>query len=154
MVPAGEEPEPSSAQKVPLRDDDEEDEEEDDGTRATISRPAFDVLVDDAAARIAAAEIRMLEPRVAKAAGDRKKWDAWAAGQYAKHREYIVKTLSPLFASWEASGGQPFDVEALAAVLVDVSLAELASMDPLEVIWMWERTKAESIAFTIKEAFR
>ena len=154
MVPAGEEPEPSSAQKVPVRDEEDDEEEEDDGTRATVNRPAFDVLIDDAAARIAAAEIRMLEPRVAKAASDRKKWDTWAAGEYEKHKAYIIKTLSPLAASWESAGGQPVDVADIASCLVGLSLAELASDDPVYVLGWWADKKAAMTAAFIREAFR
>lgn len=61
------------------------------------NRAAFGVLIDDAAGRIAAAEIRKLETRVGKAEEDRERFNEWAEEWYCRHCDYVTKTLEPLW---------------------------------------------------------
>jgi len=71
----------------------------------------FAPLLEDAAQRIAAAEIRMLSSRVNKAEADREQYNAWAAEWYAgERRKLVTKTLFPLVAGWECATARAIDL--------------------------------------------
>ena len=74
-------------------------------------RSAFLPLVDDAAQRIAAAEIRTLKTRRDKAGDDRERYLAWASEWYAgDRRQLATKTLAPLIAGWQQASGRQVEL--------------------------------------------
>ena len=115
---------------------------------------AFAVLLDEAAARIAAAEIHGLSARTDRAAEDRNKWDTWATAFYAKHNSYVIKTLDPICAAWLAATEIAHSPESLvswlyvAAGVLDNSVADVQTM--LET---WKTTRAATLANQLKARF-
>lgn len=74
----------------------------------TAAGPIPVPLLVDAAHRIAAAEIRALERRAAKAGEDPRKWFTWAEHQLqTSQRDYLRKVLTPLVSAY------PVDAAAL-----------------------------------------
>jgi HK97 family phage portal protein len=68
-------------------------------------RDNAEAFIEDAAGRIAAAEIRTIEKRIDKAAEDKDKFHRWMQSfLWGKHREYVSKTIEPLglVSHWEA----------------------------------------------------
>ncbi len=55
-------------------------------------------VIADAAERLAAAEIRILEARADKADEDRERWREWYREQLQGHEDYMTRVLSPLAA--------------------------------------------------------
>jgi HK97 family phage portal protein len=56
-----------------------------------------DAVVDDAAGRIARAEVRELEKHLAKASEDGEKFNSWANSFYEKHTAYVEQVLRPVW---------------------------------------------------------
>ena len=115
--------------KPPKQVDDEGDEEtayEKRKKQQKSQQEAFGILLEEAAQRIAAHEIRGLGARADKAAEDREKWNAWGADFYCKHLEYAAKTLDPICAAWLAENGVKLDPKLVAARLQEpANTAEL-----------------------------
>lgn len=55
-----------------------------------------EILAEDAADRIAGAEIGVLERRAPKAAEDRGRFDAWVTDVYDAHADYVARNVEPL----------------------------------------------------------
>jgi len=53
-------------------------------------------VIADAAGRLAATEIRILEARAGKAAEDRERWWEWFTGQIKQYDTYVARVLNPL----------------------------------------------------------
>lgn len=79
------------------RDDGDDYQETPAGTAPSrVEATSWDPLVNDAVARITAAEVREVEKRRAKANGDLAKWRTWVGKFYGDHREYVTKVMVPL----------------------------------------------------------
>jgi hypothetical protein len=120
---------------------------------------SLDPMIQDAAARIGAAEIRGLEPRMDHAARNRPRWNAWVADYYAKHAEYTAKCIAPLaLVACSLGGDGPedethLDHEALAHELCRQRAdALIGSADPAATIAAWRETIVEITASRLKGA--
>lgn len=120
------------------------------GDDTEAARPNLVPVIEDAAARIVANEIRLLEARADKAAEDRTKWDQWAAGQYERHRAYVAAALAPI----AAAVCSQVDVQALAHSLATESVSELAGADVPAVLEQWKQHKAAEVAERLKDLLR
>jgi HK97 family phage portal protein len=117
------------------------------------SQKAFAVLVDEASARIAAAEIHGLSVRAEKAAEDREKWSGWAIEFYARHRQYIEKTLAPIADAWKLETGNEHNVSDWASRALSLVGPVLdVRVDVVSLLKQWNTTRPEQIADALKEA--
>jgi HK97 family phage portal protein len=82
--------------------------------RQTEAEEALEPFLRDAASRIAAAEIRGLQSRIAKAATDLDRWRSWVEAFYAEHAGYAAKVLGPLADAWTTMTGNPVSAHAVA----------------------------------------
>lgn len=131
-----------------------QDEEPTRRERQRQSQAAFERMLDDAAERVAAAEIRGLSARADKAAKDRKRWMTWATDFYVVHRAYGAKVLLPIVAAWAAATGEEKDVEPLAADLVSACGPIFdADTDIPAVLAEWERDRPAQLAKSLKARF-
>ncbi len=81
---------------------------------------AMEHVIEDAAKRIAAAEIREINKRIAKAEDDRDKFNAWIEAFFnGTHRRYTAIVLAPLVAHWQREAGCLMDAGALEAEIID-----------------------------------
>jgi len=118
------------------------------------SQEAFALLLDDAAERIAAAEIRGLESRADKAAEDRDRWNTWAGEFYGRHREYAVKTLAPIALAWFRAAAVQVDVEQVARLWCRSSLDELVDAEDVpQLLAAWHDTLSSGLASELKRSF-
>lgn len=135
------------------------DQADGNGGRATSTEGSrvqqiFSPLLDEAATRIAATEIRGLESRADKAAQDRERWNQWAAKFYDGHRVYIQKVLSPIAQAWRHEAGFTVDTEALAAELCRISwVIWSAGTDIPALIESWRQGHSQYIAQYLKGAW-
>jgi HK97 family phage portal protein len=118
------------------------------------AQAAFAVLLDEAAARIAAAEIHGLSARADKAAEDRAKWNEWAVEFYHRHQAYAAKVLDPICAAWLAQTDLQCDPEELAASLCAAvgPIFDVMS-DVVACVEGWKETRADDLATKLKERF-
>lgn len=118
------------------------------------AQAAFGVLLDEAAARIAAAEIHSLGLRAGKAADDRAKWGKWAADFYQKHRGYVAKTLDPIAAAWHEATEEKLPADELASDLCSlVGPVFDADTDVPILLETWKTTRAGELARQLKARF-
>jgi len=114
----------------------------------------FGPLVADAAARIAAAEVRGLERRAERAADDRGRWAAWVEEFYANHREYCGRTLAPLADGIGQAMHRPIDALAIAERLSRANQEVLSpSADIPRLVKSWSHCRAGQIARWLREEF-
>lgn len=131
--------------------------EEDDSPTAYEKRrgnstAAFGPLVDDAARRIAAAEISGLKPRAGKAEDDRPRFDKWASGFYQRHHAYALQVVTPLVEAWtEAVGFGPLAAEVAADVAAMPGAID--ADDVLALIDTWATTRAAEVAAVLLPHF-
>ena len=145
--------------KAPAKSKDEDEDlliDEDDAAEAKSrtglgQRPAFAVLLDDAAARMTAAEISGLEARAAKAAEDRPKFDAWAREFYAKHVATCRKVINPIAAARVCS--RRFVDFGLDDRLREFHEQLFAAADVPATLSQWKQTRAAELAAILKTAF-
>lgn len=144
----------------PQQQPDEEQDADDEpappppGKPSADSRGAFEMLVEDAATRIASAEVRGLQARADKAAEDRQRWNLWAKEFYAKHREYVTKTLSPIALAWYRASEVQVDVVAIARSWCRSGLDELdTEKDIPSLLRKWEATLLISLTAELKRGF-
>ena len=119
-------------------------------------QPAFALLLEDAAARIAAAEIRGLEARAAKAEEDRDRWSVWVAQFYAAHAEYVVKVLKPIADAWShvTDHRVRVDVEALAKACCTGHRLDLQATSSVPVLLdLWRVKLAGDLTMTFTRSF-
>jgi HK97 family phage portal protein len=83
---------PSRQPERPATEPPDDEEEDEDEEQAIAMGP----LLQDAVARIAAAETREVEKRATKARDDPAKWLTWLQKFYGEHREYAIKVVTPL----------------------------------------------------------
>ena len=148
--------------KTPLGDEQadepeppEEDDQEEEDAEAVVkpNREAFAPLIEDAARRIAAAELRELEKRAKHAEKDRERFDAWAADFYwgtdggkiaDGHAAYIFKTLAPLARTMGVKAATLTEM-ARAITTAAVKSVQLVD-DPAALVETWKQTRAADLA--------
>jgi len=119
-------------------------------------QPAFALLLEDAAARIAAAEIRGLEARAAKADQDRDRWSVWVAQFYVAHAEYMEKVLLPIADAWShvTDHRVRVDVQALAKACCTGHRLDLQATSSVPVILdLWRAKLAGDLIMTLNRSF-
>jgi HK97 family phage portal protein len=117
--------------------------------REPDARAAFSILLDEAAGRIAAHEIRHIDARVDKADEDPVRFAEYLTELYDKqHLPYAAKVLDPIRASWLAMTGNRTDDERLNEALVLGSNTFAASGWP-----DLKETRAAQLATLLKEEF-
>ena len=125
------------------------------GQRTTDNgqRTAFAILLDDAAARLAAAEIAGLEARASKAAEDRPKFDAWARDFYLRHRLSCRKVLDPIVRAWRSAGGPDPDESDAREAFSAFHGQLFAAADVAATVAGWKETRAPALAALLKGLF-
>ena len=119
------------------------------------ARASFAVLLDEAAQRIAAAEIKALSVRADKAAEDHDKWCDWVIGVYDKHGTYIAKTVTPICEAWAVANPAAPSPEQVTKHLLGTGtvLVVCEGTDMLALLDEWKRERAGTLAKTLKEEF-
>lgn len=115
-------------------------------------REAISLLLTDAANRCAAAEVRGLEKRAAKAADDPERWAAWLAEFYAGHERYVARTLQPIADAWAIQGGALPDVAGIAGAVTSDAVLQLSG-DPASTVDGWSSTRAGQLAAIFSGGF-
>lgn len=112
----------------------------------------FNALFDDAAERMANAEIRTIESRIDKAAEDRDKFNKWIKSFYKSHAVYITKVLTPLSeALWDETG-ESLPLEAMVQELTIEGIDAFTKYDPVDSLAAWKKERKESIVIMLEEA--
>lgn len=112
----------------------------------------FNALFNDAAERMANAEIRTIESRIDKATEDRDKFNKWIKGFYKSHAVYITKVLTPLSeALWEETG-ESLPLEAMVQELTIEGIDAFTKYDPVDSLAAWKKERKESIVIMLEEA--
>ena len=142
-------------QRKEQEETEETEEEEDEQAAGSRRRAAFALLLGDAAARIARAEVRGLEARADKAGADRSRWNEWAAAFYDRHREYVADALHPLCRAWhQTAGGPQIHADDLARRWCRSSLDELADApDVPALLAEWRQNLATSLQCHLQAGF-
>jgi HK97 family phage portal protein len=122
------------------------------------AQASFAILLDEAAERIAAAEIKALSVRADKAAGDYGRWCEWVFELYHSSGGslgvYIKKTLAPICNSWDIVGTSFVDRDYVAAVVGDSHDAIIGEGEDVPAaIEQWKTTRAGELATILKEEF-
>ncbi len=124
----------------------EQEEEEADGEAESLGdNAALQIMIDDAAVRLAAAEISALEKRAKHAAKDRDTFNAWVDKFYDGHREYVAKTLAPVAKLVQALGGGASDLDYAFVVCVEAPRLHLKEHDPLATLEQWRGMKGRPL---------
>lgn len=123
--------------------------------KKTEAQPAFGILLDEAARRIASHEVTHLEKRSNKAAEDHDRWMEFARDFYAtKQIPYIVKTLDPICAAWLAATDERCAPERMADVLVQpIGPIFDRDINKSGILAEWKTTRADQIAAALKQEF-
>ncbi len=101
-------------------------------------KAGFQPILEDAAQRIAAAEIRTLSARAVHAESDRAKYSAWAVDYFAgERRKFVHRVLNPLLIGWGREIALPESLFAMPA-----ELAEAPKVSAL--LYTWELQKNSS----------
>lgn len=124
-----------------------------DGTADVAAPPAIDArsvlspIFEDAAERIANAEIRELVPRAAKAGEDTAKFLTWARKFYTgAHADYVSRTVAPLARAWHAATGLVYAGERVVAGLTAERLQALVlAPNVVQLVEAWQRDEHESV---------
>lgn len=153
MVPLGQRDEPPA--QSPQRDEPPaQDDDEMPKRKKKASTALFGAWIADAAERIAAAEIHGLSGRSGKAAGDRSKWNQWAATFYEeKQVPYAHKTLHPIIKALLADGAP---LESL-SLPVDISAPPIVfdvTVDVSEMLKTWQTTRAGELTAILHGVFQ
>ena len=114
---------------------------------------AFAPLLEDAAARIAATEIRGLARRADKAGEDRKRWNEWAAEVYEGVAACTTKILGPIGTAWLAATGESIDVAPMAAAIVREADPIFDAADVATVLARWETTRSAEVLGILRKGF-
>jgi len=129
---------PGKKKPKPDKKKKKDDEEKPDGeasARGESEPPAWmQILANDAADRIATAELRETEKHASKAAADLSRWSAWSRDFFVGHLFYVTKTVLPLC---EAAGMEDprQTAEAIAGAICDRRAKLLAdAADPAALI--------------------
>jgi len=120
------------------------------------TRESFAILLDDAAAKITASEIKKLGIRADHAAEDREKWREWATGVYVVQQDYATKTLAPICAAWLEINGVSYTGEQLAAELYEIDgISAVFDLDAdiPALLESWRETAAVKVGDFLKERF-
>lgn len=154
MAPVGDDGLPVQAAAPPAPEPDPDAVEPDIAPRRNATQKAFAVLLDDAADRIACAEIRELEKRASKASEDRKRFDSWAVEFYDVHAAYVRKTVAPIASAWCAQTGKLIRLEAVVAEIVIAGRgAVLSAGDVPTLVDSWKEFRAIEIGESLRVVF-
>jgi hypothetical protein len=111
----------------------------------------FGVLIDDAAERLASAEIRELERHAPKAAEDRERFNAWVDTFYASHAKYVAKALAPIARAWREATGNDCDAEVIMAEIMEYAELLKVCPDPVATTADWRHDNFR--AFCLADAW-
>ena len=122
------------------------------------ARASFAILLDEAAERIAAAEIKALSVRADKAAEDYQKWAEWLPDMYKKQCIYAMKTLEPICQAWANATDANKDINpehlAVTLYLPDGLLSSISpGADIPALLETWKTTRAGELAAILKKEF-
>ena len=122
------------------------------------AQASFTVLLDEAAERIAAAEIKALSSRADKAAEDFTRWCEWVDGLYdcqtGSLGTYIAKTLLPICNSWAIAGTTIITLDDISSFMTESHDAITAEGENIPVvIEAWKTIRAGELAAILKEEF-
>lgn len=110
----------------------------------------FKALFEDAAERLANAEIRTIEKRVPKAEQNKERFDEWIRAFYESHAGYIEKTLTPISVTVEEAGHPPLPVKAITQELVSEGIDAFAN-NPADALTAWKDNRKEGIVILLSE---
>jgi HK97 family phage portal protein len=129
---------PASRPREQMPED--EMEPEDEPEARTIPRP----LVQDAADRIVAAEVRDVTRRAGRKAETPKGWAVWLAKYYEDHGTYVTRVLSPMTAAYQVAAWVP---EQIVTRVRETGMRTLADGMPEG----WERERQAAVLAIIEE---
>ncbi len=122
--------------------------------RRVETQASFAILLDEAAERIAAAEIKALSVRADKAGEDLGKWHDFVVGMYDKHFNYAAKTIEPICQSWAMTNTVASAPEAIAKLLIASRFTQVhGGADVPALLETWKTTRAGELAAILKEEF-
>jgi len=143
---------PKPPQKQATEDDDDTAYKK----RKAAQQEVFGILLEEAAKRIAAHEVRGLSVRADKAAEDRDKWRQWGGEFYRQHHAYAEKVLDPICAAWLADTGIEHGPSCLASLLQepqDISELFADDADVPQVLERWGNELANIHNQQLRERF-
>jgi HK97 family phage portal protein len=155
----GGQPGKGKPQAKPKQEDQASGDEEDESPTAYERRrkekaeAAFGPLLEDAAGRIAAMEIRGLARRADKAAEDRTRWNQWAAGIYDGVADCTRRILAPIASAWLGATGETIDVAAIAAEIIRAANPIFDAADVSTVLTRWETTRPAEVLTILRKGF-
>lgn len=116
---------------------------------------SFLPIIEDAAGRMAAVEVKTLGARAYKAGDDRQRWNAWAAEFYQTHRKYCTKVLCPVVFSWSIQNdGCMLKPEEIADTICGMNSRVFDfNTDVSELLDEWKSTRTDEINNKLKELF-
>lgn len=128
----------------PVEDDDEPTAFEKRKKAAESARPAFEILLTEAAGRIASHEISHLSTRAMSARTDRDRWNKWAFDFYSKkHVPYVTKIVDPICAAWLSQTSEQHEPEDVAKMTTNYVVQVLdPDRDPADVLAEWKTTRS------------
>ncbi len=112
----------------------------------------FNALFDDAAERLACTEIKKIESRIDKAAGDREKFNKWIRDFYKSHAVYVTKVLAPLSEALQEETGEGLPLEAIVQKLTTEGIDAFTKGDPIDSLAAWKESRKENIVIMLEEA--
>jgi len=118
------------------------------GERPTETATQMTALINDVADRIASAEIRTISQRMEKAEDDRERFNAWVCQYFAKHGEYVGKTIGPLCKTINPKA----DRQSIVRAICDGAQEEILAVDNVvTMIAYWASRRTNEIVAIITE---
>lgn len=121
--------------------------------RASFDK-AFESFVDNAAERIANAEIREISKVVGKAKEDRERFDSWITDFFEKHTAFMTKALSPLAEAYWRVTKKDFYMAAIVGELKQEGTETFTKYDPEETLEAWKQQRKGDIKTIIEEGMK
>jgi len=104
---------------------------------------AVGAVIDDAADRIAASEIRKISARADKAARNREKFNLWVESFYQGHKKYIDRAVTPLI---KIGGAGPDERKIIVDAIVGSAISQITAADDVPALLAgWEKQRAIQI---------
>ena len=107
-------------------------------------RLTFEILLREAASRVASYEIQYLEERITWGRQDRPRWNDRTLKFYStKLPGYITKTITPICLAWKAQTGVLRDAVSIGRVIISQGPGAFdPDRDPADLLEEWKQTRA------------
>lgn len=122
--------------------------------RTAETEQAFRILLQEAAERIAMAEITGLSLRASKAHENIEKWHDYTVSFYHKHQRFIEMVIRPICLAWLCQTSNKIDPRSVSESLVcDTKEIYDSSLDQLDVLNTWRNNRSERLFDILKTEF-